>query len=211
MQRDTVIVLGAVAVFVLGRSGTARALSVKSKESSSGEDALVARANQSRARYWAGEFTAFPGVSAEYSRALSRWAGIESGGDPLALSPIGERGLLQSTRTTALQEGAFTPAEWAELQDRNTMATRHADLAVRFARWIWARARRHVKNPPTDDASIAWYSKLYHARPRDLVLANASGEALAVARRLESEWRDDPKALHRLHAANVVAWGVIRP
>lgn len=181
---------------------------------------LVARANQAPALAWADVFAAlkvrpadggdvhpYPRNAAE---ALARWTGIESSGDPLATSSRGERGLMQAG-PQSVEEGALLPAEWDALIDPNTGPSGQASIAVRYVDWLWGRARRFVKDAPPNTADHAvdhiWYSKLYHQRPVDLRDGRMHGPALAMARELAQRWANDPKAMHRLRAANVVAWG----
>lgn len=181
---------------------------------------LVERANQAPALAWADIFAAlkvrpadggdvhlYPRDAAE---ALARWSGIENSGDPITPSRIGERGLMQAG-TQSVAEGALLPAEWDALIDPETGATTHASIAVRYVDWLWTRARRYVKDAPPNTGDHAvdqiWYAKLYHQRPVDVRDGRMHGPALAMARELAKRWANDPKAMHRLRAANVVAWG----
>jgi len=170
------------------------------------ETNLLRRSQQRRAHDWISAFIA-QDATPETARGLARWAGIESSGDPLALSPIGERGLLQCTKTTA-KEGAFSDAEWAAFQSPNTPRAEHARLAVRFADWLWKRARRRIANPPSGDDDRIFYGKLYHGRPMDFVDAQMHGPARAMALDLAQRWKADPKRMRRLQAAAIAAWGV---
>ncbi len=173
---------------------------------------LVRRANQPRGLAWAKTFQQ-TGVDAPkaLAEAMARWAGIESSGDPLTMSSIGERGLMQVTRTTALKEHALTTEEWDDLQRPTTTTTEHAQIAYRLVNWLWDRAKRYLTNPPTDYVSAVWYAKMYHQRPVDVRDRHAHGPALLMARELAGRWKDDPAKMHRLRAADVVAWGVPNP
>jgi hypothetical protein len=171
---------------------------------------LLARANQPATERWVTLFQQ-QDVPAELARALARWAGIESSGDPHAVSSKGERGLLQVTKTTALTEGALSSAEWDQLGNPSTTNEEHARIAYKLANWLWQRAKKHVANAPEDYISAAWYAKLYHQRPVDVRDGKMHGPALLMARELAERWKSDAKKMHRLRAANVVAFGMPEP
>lgn len=201
--------LFAVALLLLGRSKGKKETPAKAEDDGA---KLVARANQQAAHDWIDTFEG-AGAGQTLAEALSRWAGIESSGNPLAVSPIGERGLLQLTLTTQ-QEGALGPAEWAALIQPSTPSEQHAHMAMELEDWLFHRAARYVANPPdpvTDPTSAVWYAKLYHQRPVDVRDGKLHGPALPMARELAQRWAGDAKAMHRLRAANVVAFGVPNP
>lgn len=171
---------------------------------------LVARATQPATERWVTLFQQ-QDVPPELARALARWAGIESSGNPLAVSSKGERGLLQCTKTTALTEGALTSAEWEAMANPSTTGEEHARIAYKLANWLWQRARKLIANAPDDYISAAWYAKLYHQRPVDVRDGKLHGPALLMSRELAERWKNDRKKMHRLRAANVVAFGVSDP
>jgi len=172
---------------------------------------LERRANQKRARDWLRDLENH-GAKREIAIPLTRWIGIESSGEPLALSKIGERGLLQSTKTTALKEKLFTPDEWAELQSPATSRAEHARLALKQLAFHIARARRWVANPPPlTSPDWLWYAKLHHTRPKDLSDAKPHGPALPMAKDLWGRAVNDKALRQRLAMANVVAFGRVVP
>ena len=145
-----------------------------------------------------------PQLAAE---ALARWVGIESGGDPYAVSSQGERGLLQCTKTTALKEKALTQGEWDAMANKATSSETHAKIAVKLFQWLWLRAKKHVANPPAALTDEIWYAKLYHQRPVDLRDGKMHGMAPMMAQELATTWKDNAQKMHYLRAANVVAFG----
>lgn len=176
------------------------------------DEELVARANQSAARDWIPLFEN-EGAPQAYAEALSRWAGIESSGNPHAVSPIGERGLFQLGQADQ-QEGALTDTEWAALIAPSTTNQQHAHMAMRQANWLWHRADPKLTDPPdpvNDPISAIWYAYLEQQRPVDVRDGHLHGQALPMARELAQTWRGDADKLHRLHAANVVAFGTTHP
>jgi hypothetical protein len=181
-------------------------------------DSYVKRANQKQALDWIPYFRS-QDMSPAMAEGLARWAGIESSGNPLALSntkgsakrPGGERGLLQCTGTTS--EGIYSDAEWRAMQAPATRKEEHARLAVKLYRAMLKRARSMVSNFPvpssvTDDL---WYAKMWHARPKDFTDAKLHGPALPMARDLALRWADDPAKMGRLYSANVIAFGKAAP
>lgn len=174
-------------------------------------EALLKRAAQSAAAAWAPTFDA-QGVDLDQAEALARWAGIESSGNPLAVSSLGERGLLQVSAASQ-SDGALSAAEWRALTDPATSPDEHARMAVELFEWLVNRAMAHVADPPppTDHESAMWYAKMYHARPVDVRDGKFHGPARAMARELFERWRGDETKLHRLRAANVVAFGEPNP
>jgi hypothetical protein len=171
--------------------------------------ALMKRANQAKASAWATVFVDHP-VSPLVAAALARWAGIESSGNPMAVSRLGERGLMQAGPQT-VEEGGLSPALWAAMVDPKTTRKVHADIAIAYVDWLAARAAKHLAHDPTDPVDRVWYAKLYHQRPVDVRDAHLSGVALDDARHLAEAWAGDAKAMHRLRAANVIAWGTPTP
>jgi hypothetical protein len=171
--------------------------------------ALMKRANQKAAAGWASLF-ADSFASPLASAGLARWAGIESSGNPTAKSRLNERGLLQAGAQT-VAEGGLTAEEFDALINPATSKQRHAAIAVKYADWLAQRASRHLAHPPADPVDLLWYAKLYHQRPVDVRDGQLSGVALDDARRLATAWANDAKAMHRLRAANVVAWGTATP
>jgi hypothetical protein len=210
MTSDLII----AALLLLGGAGAVSAATRKEKRVTADVDGerLIARANQSMARAWVARFMSADAPQA-LAEGLARWAGIESSGDPLARSKLGERGLLQSTEQSALREKPvmLTWSEWDALSRKETPTEQHAKIAMRMANWLWARAKPHVIDAPNDFTSALWYGKLYHQRPVDVRDAKMHGPALPMARELAVRWANDAAKMHRLRAANVVAWGVPTP
>jgi hypothetical protein len=169
---------------------------------------LIQRANVARAAAWGPMFMDI-GVSSELAGALARWSGIESGGDPRAVSRLGERGLLQAMPNTA--RAIFTGGEIAELANPATTNERHAQLALKEYNWLWGSAAKRVSSPPTDDEGKAFFAKLYHQRPKDFWDVKMHGPALQMAGELAQLWSNQPNAMHRLRAASVVAWASPSP
>ena len=144
--------------------------------------------------------------------ALARWAGIESGGNPLNASKLGERGLFQCLQSTALQaNGPYTAADWSALGDKRTTGETHAALAIKLYRWCWTRASKYVSNPPTNAIDKVWYAKLYHQRPTMVSTAKMHGPAIPMARSMAMTWKGTDFKMHYLRAANVVAFGTYKP
>lgn len=174
---------------------------------------LMARANQQPAQKWVTIFQS-AGMTEPESRALARWAGIESSGNPLAISPGGERGLLQVSRTTALVENAITEKEWNDIAAKATPSSQHAAIGAKLVAWLYNRAAKHVQNvPPVDDVlGKLWLAKLYHQRPVDVRDAGIVGPDMKeAARALAFKWATDAKKMHYLRAANIIAWGTPEP
>jgi hypothetical protein len=206
-----------VGLYLLGRGGKADAGPRRATGPASGA-AFERRANQKRALDWAPLFVS-QDASPALAAGLARWAGIESSGNPLAVSPAkgskkrpgGERGLLQVTGTTS--EGIYTDPEWAAMQSPSTRNEEHARLALKLYRAMLVRARRRISNPPpaADVASALWYAKIQHARPVDVTEARLHGPALQMARDLAIRWAGDDAKMRRLYAANVIAFGKAVP
>jgi hypothetical protein len=146
----------------------------------------------------------------ELAGALARWAGIESSGNPTAVSSLGERGLMQAG-PQSVDEGALSPDQWDALINPDTGPSTHAGIAMHYVDWLYGRAARYIKAPPTGALDQLWYAKLYHQRPVDVRDGKMHGPAIPMARELARRWARDPKAMHRLRAANVVAWGTPTP
>lgn len=170
---------------------------------------LVARANQKQASAWASDFVGHP-MDPLSAAALARWAGLESSGDPLAKSRLNERGLMQAG-PQSVSEGEMTQAAWDAMSDPKTSRRDQADIAANYVDALVKKASTHLGHAPADPIDRIWYAKLYHQRPVDVRDSHLTGVALDDARRLATEWAGDPKAMHRLRAANVVAWGTPTP
>jgi hypothetical protein len=174
--------------------------------------ALLKRANQAAAAAWAVTFASVPDhpISPLTAAALARWAGIESSGKATNASRLNERGLLQAGPQT-VDEGGLTQSEFDALIAASTSRAQHAALAIKYADWLAKKAFTYVARPPVDPVEIIWYAKLWHQRPVDVRDNGLTGDAIADARMLALKWAADPKAMHRLRAANVVAWGTPTP
>jgi hypothetical protein len=174
--------------------------------------ALMKRANQAAAAAWAVTFASVPDhpISPLSAAALARWAGIESSGKATNASRLNERGLLQAGPQT-VEEGGLTAPEFDALIAPSTSKAQHAALAIKYADWLAKKAFTYVARPPVDPVEILWYAKLWHQRPVDVRDGGLTGDAIADARMLAQKWAADPKAMHRLRAANVVAWGTPTP
>jgi hypothetical protein len=174
--------------------------------------ALLKRANQAAAAAWAVTFASVPDhpISPLTAAALARWAGIESSGKATNASRLNERGLLQAGPQT-VDEGGLTQSEFDALIAASTSRAQHAALAIKYADWLAQKAFTYVARPPVDPVEIIWYAKLWHQRPVDVRDSGLTGDAIADARMLALKWAADPKAMHRLRAANVVAWGTPTP
>jgi hypothetical protein len=219
---DTGLLLVLAAVLLLAGSGKAGEASAagasaprKRDDTTADDVALMKRANLPAALAWRPDFEAH-GISSEVAAALSRWAGIESSGNPLGQSKLGERGLLQCSKATALMKGGpYTQVEWDALIDPKTPRDEHVRLAIQLYEWLKKRALSHVADPPSGDVDGVWYAKLMHQWPADFVgktSVGMHGPALAMAQELESRWASGaPHSLHRLHAADVVAFGLPQP
>lgn len=208
MSNDDLLI--GLALWLLGKGGKGSSAPAETKRVAADDgQKLVARATQDATKKWVALFQQadVPQLLAE---ALARWAGIESSGNPTAVSSLGERGLLQLGK--AMQsDGALSQAEYDKLIAPGTTNEEHARLAYKLANWITQRALKHVKNPPTDYISAVWYAKLYHQWPVDVRDGGMHGPAALMARELADRWKADAKRMHRLRAANVVAWGTPEP
>lgn len=208
-KNDTAMAVGVGLLLIAG--GTALA-SNKKKGAGKGTDdcdALIKRANQAAARKWTAIFgrqqTSAGPVSPDLAAALSRWAGIESSGKAVNPSRLDERGLMQAG-PQSVSEGALNQGEWIALNDPDTDDDQQASIAIHYVDWLYGKAAKFLTSPPTIPVDQLWYAKLYHQRPVDLRDGHMHGDAASMSRELSLRWANDPKALHRLHAANVVAW-----
>lgn len=209
MLNTTEELIGVVLLFLFGSKKASAA--GKGNASTDGDD-LVRRANQQAALDWVPLFEN-EGAPADYADALARWAGLESTGNPRAISTVGERGLFQLGAADQ-KEGALTDTEWAALIAKSTTNQQHAHMAMRQANWLWHRADPKLTDPPdpvTDPISGIWYAYLEQQRPVDVRDGKLHGAALPMARELAVRWANDAGKMHRLRAANVVAFGVPTP
>jgi len=166
---------------------------------------LMRRANQRRARDWVPDLRK-QGVSGGLALKLARWIGIESSGQPLAISRIGERGLLQATKSSMRR--IFTRAEREKMKSPATSRAEHARMAIKQYMYHKKRAARWVSNrpPSSDAASWVWYAKMHHTRPLDLRQGKVHGPALPMAKDLWMRARGDKRRRQRLAMANVSAF-----
>lgn len=206
------IALGAM--MLLGGGGAAAATARRQDAADEAVDGarLVARANATATKPWIDRFVR-GGAPRPLAEALARWAGIESTGNPLAVSRLGERGLMQISEQEALKEKppALTWSEWIDMTRKETPPEQHARIAQQVASWEWTKAKKHIQDAPADFTSGIWYAKLYHQRPVDVRDGKMHGPALPMAHELAVRWAGDAAKMHRLRAANVVAWGVPKP
>lgn len=165
---------------------------------------LLARANQPQALAWAPIFID-AGATPMEAQAMARWAGLESSGNPRPI-PAGNGGGLMQVGKGFVEMGALTPAEYAKLTTPGTSNKEQAVLALKYVRWCWARAKQYVTAPPSNPVDQIWYAYLYHMRPVDVRDSGMHGEAGPMAAALYPIWSVDKAPLHRLHAANVVAF-----
>lgn len=164
---------------------------------------LAARANQKAALAWIPVLER-AGASREEAAGLARWIGIESSGNPLAKSKLGERGLLQIMDVTR-KEAGFTDAEWGRMADKATTPETHAAMALKQYRWHVKRAGLAI--PPARSATDAlWYAKAHHTRPADLRATTMRPDA-ATAARFAATRAKTPREKLRLAVANMVAFG----
>ncbi len=201
------------ALIALGfsRKASASTTAKKAGDALSRIAGLQARAHQPSARAWIPDLIA-AGASPALAEMLSRWIGIESSGNPSKPSPAGEYGLLQILPTTAKE--ALTPGEWLQLKDPTTSRADQAKIALKQFAWHQDRAHKYISAwPGNTHGETVFYAKLHHARPKDLSDAKATltGNARADAKALTAKWKNDPAALVRLAAANVITWGTVTP
>jgi hypothetical protein len=165
---------------------------------------LHARANQQAALAWAPIFMD-AGATPMEAQAMARWAGLESSGNPHP-NPPGNGGGLMQVGKGFVDMGALTPGEYAKLTNPTTSNREQAVLALKYVRWLWSRAKQYVQAPPSNPVDQIWYAYLYHMRPVDVRDGNMHGEAGPMAAELYPIWSVAKQPLHRLHAANVVAF-----
>lgn len=165
---------------------------------------LLARANQKPALLWAPIFID-AGATTSEAQAMARWAGIESSGNPRPM-PAGNGGGLMQVGPGFVKMGAMLPSEFAKLTAPGTSNKEQAVLALKYVHWCWERAKQFVAQPPSNPVDQIWYAYLYHMRPVDVRDSGMHGEAGPMAAALYPLWSVDKKPLHRLHAANVVAF-----
>lgn len=221
-KNDTVIGV-IVGLILLGGKKVFAAASSRNDDDSDGAK-LLARANQPAALSWVPVFMQAHviakgspvHITEPIAQAYARWAGIESSGNPMAHSRLDERGLMQvgvklGGPETDPPPPAFEQPDWISLTDPDTSREQQADMAIHYVDWLYGRALKYITDPPTNPIDQIWYAKLYHQRPVDLRDGKLHGEALPMARELAKRWSTDAKAMHRLRAANVVAFGVPTP
>jgi len=117
-------------------------------------------------------------IRSQWAGALGRWAGIESGGNPLAKSSLSEIGLLQigiDTLASLVSRGVFSRAEAAAMRDPKTSDTTHADFAVRFFLSQTPIVRQKAPDY-VDPLDVVWGAKMQHALP--LMLTELSAQAI---------------------------------
>lgn len=209
MLNTTEELIGVVILFLFGSKAAKASEKGKANPTDDGND-LLKRANQKAAMDWF-EYFKNEGAPDDYADALVRWVGIESSGNPLAVSSQGERGLAQITPTTQ-KEGALTDAEWAATIAKTTTKQQHAHIAMRVVDWCWLRADKFLPSddtidPATEPQDAVWYAYLYHWRPVEVRDGKLHGRALPMARELATRWAGDPAKMHALRAANVIAFG----
>jgi hypothetical protein len=141
--------------------------------------------------------------------ALSRWAGIESGGDASALSSLGERGLLQAGKQT-VSEGGMSQADWDEYGQADGLPNTQASLSSKYAAWLFSRAAKHLDSPPTDPIDEVWFAYQYHQRPKDFTqwgkLPSKASDASSYLT-ARGKANSDPNLIKRVNASDIVAWG----
>lgn len=216
MLNSTEELIGIVVLFLLGGKRKAEAATLKGakKDPVSDGEALLRRANQHTAIDWVQLFEN-EGEPASHAEAFARWGNLETSGDPHARSSLDERGLFQ-LGSADQRLGALTDLEWAALLNPATTNQQYAHMALRQANWLWQRAAKKITDPPDttetaeDFTSGIWYAYLEQQWPADVTKA-LHGPALPMARELAIKWQNDPKKMHRLRAANVVAFGEPSP
>lgn len=127
-----------------------------------------------------------PSVRQEWSRDLGAWAGLESGGNPMAKSSLGEIGLLQiglDTLSDMIKAGILSAADESALRSSSTPDAIHADIAVRFFLGLISAVKR--KAPAyTDPADQIWAAKMQHALP--LMLTELGAQGILGANRVDA-------------------------
>ena len=207
------ILIGLGLAFLLSRKGkqSGDGSGAHLRESISSPSEFVNRATQARAMAWSPYFIDV-GEIPSVADALSRWSGIESGGDPLAISVLNERGLLQVGPQT-MSEGGISQADWDALTNPDTLPNTQAVIASHYWRWLLTRAATHLPSlpPDNDPAGQVWFAYQYHQRPKDftqwgqLPSNAAQASAYLMAR---GHLNNDAELIKRVTASNVVAWGL---
>lgn len=196
----------ALLFFLLRKKGGSGG-SGKSKVTISSPAHLLSRATQHSAMAWAPYFQDVGEIPA-VADALSRWAGIESSGEP-TISTLGERGILQAGKQT-VSEGGMSQADWDELGGNDILPNEQARIGAHYWRWLFTRAATHLGAPPTDPIDQVWFAYQYHQRPKDFTQWGQlpSVAALASAYLLgRGHTNNDDELLKRVTASNIVAWG----
>ena len=170
---------------------------------------LLARAIQPAAMAWSPFFLDVGEIPAT-ADALSRWAGLESGGDPTIESILGERGLLQAGKQT-VSEGGMSQQDWDIYDSPGTLPNQVARISSDYASWLFHRAASHLSGDlssmiPTDRV---WFAYQYHQRPKDFTQwgqlpSNAAAAAVYLLGR--AHLNNDAQLEKRVTASNVVAW-----
>jgi hypothetical protein len=170
---------------------------------------LFARANQQAALSWAPIFLDAGATSTSEANALARWAGLESSGNPNPQPPGNGGGLMQVGRGF-VDMGALTKTEYARLT--TAPKKEEAAIALRYVHWLADQAARLVGGLPPDPIDHVWYAYWYHQRPVDVrdILAPLAKQLSTTSPAMISHAMfgtiKDPATLHRLRAANVVAF-----
>lgn len=167
---------------------------------------LLKRANQSAALAWSPDFAM--AARPEVADAEARWAGIESSGNPHATSELGEYGLMQFPKDAVAQK-ILSKTDWDTLHDPNTPPQVHAQINARYVALLSTKASRYVKDYPESPVDRVWYAKLWHAYPKDVKEGKLHGPARAMSRELMA--KATGKKLHRIIAANIIAFGTPTP
>lgn len=169
---------------------------------------LRGRAYQKAAQDWIPVLERL-GATSEEAAGLARWIGIESSGNPLARSQIGERGLLQCTEATR-KLVPFTDSEWNMMASAATSRETHARLALKQYAFHVNRAKIGGGPPARPARDALWYAKAHHMRPADLRGTTARPSADMAAQFAAGRAKTDREIL-RLATANMVAFGTIEP
>jgi hypothetical protein len=232
---DTAVAVGVGLLLLVAGGGVAKAALSEGKAKARGKgkkttetddeaaaDAqhLMARANQPEATAWVPYFenndlhpkSGSPiAVTHDLASAIGRWIGLESSGDPTIVSTVGERGLLQAGKQS-VSEGLLMPDQWDALIDPTTGKMAQASINMYYLDSLYGAAAKHIKNPvPGDWASDVWYAYMWHYRPKDFTDNKFSGHAIDMARMLAKKWKGQAQPMHRLRAANIVAFGTPTP
>lgn len=210
------LALAAIALLLLGKKkpGGSAASSPAAAAAGATTDGgkLLSRAHQAPAQAWLPIFMDAGATPAE-AAAMTRWAGLESSGNPRPMPPGNGGGLMQVGRGF-VDMGAMTTTEHARLTNPATSNKEQAVLALKYVRWCADQAARLLSplalGNDTDDRM--WWGYSYHQRPvdvRDVYAPHARQFSSANARYLADvlgSLLKDANALHRLRASNVVAF-----